>query len=90
MSLSDIYHVKESPWEKKDKPSDSRRRRSKRFDETAEKDLSKTHSRRRKNSGFRRVRHLLKKPDFNRKFWTWAVSSLVVVLVALVIWDWFR
>ncbi len=88
MSTSDIYHVKESPWEaKKNPPVNRRRRRSKRLDEGAKKDLSKTHNRRRKNSGFRRFRHLMKQPDFSRRFWIVSLSTLTLILVSLVIWD---
>ncbi len=88
MSSSDIYHMKEPPWEaKKNPPVTRRRRRSKSFDETGEKDLSKTHNRRRKNSGARRFRHLMKKPEFSRKFWTITLTALILILVALVIWD---
>jgi hypothetical protein len=80
--------MKEPPWEaKKNPPVNRRRRRSKRFDETGEKVLSQTHNRRRKNSGVRRFRHLMKKPDFSRRFWITTLSALILILVALVIWD---
>lgn len=91
MPSSDIYHVQESPWEKKqdDPPASRRRRRRSKegFDEVTHKDLSKTHRRRRKNSGARRLRHLLKKPDFSRKFWITILVSLGMILILLVIWD---
>lgn len=90
MPSSDIYHVQESPWAKKqDNPPVSRRRRrsNRSFDEEMNKDLSQTHRRRRKNSGFRRFRHLLKKPEFSRRFWITVLVSMGIVLVALVIWD---
>ena len=59
------------------------------FDETVNKDVSKTNLRRRKNSGFRRFRHLMKKPDYSRKFWTTALSVGAGILIVLLIWDWF-
>lgn len=93
MPSSDIYKVKESPWEKKEKaPSRSRRRRQRStetFDEAVGKDVSRTHQRRRKNSGFRRFRHLMKKPEFSKKFWTIALSVGGLILILLVIWDLF-
>jgi hypothetical protein len=92
MPSSDIYNVKESPWANQEKTpavSQRRRRRKESFDEAIEKDLSKTHRRRRKNSGFRRFRHLMKKPDFSKKFWITALSIGGAILLAILIWDWF-
>ena len=93
MSSSDIYQIKESPNAKKeDNASTSQRRRHRRvdsFDETVDKDVSKTNLRRRKNSGFRRFRHLMKKPEFSRKFWIIIFSILGVILAVLILWDWF-
>ena len=90
MSSSDIYNVKESPWDQKKNPPVNRRRRSKKsLDDAAEQDLSKTHQRRRKNSGFRRFRHLMKKPGFNRRFWTVTLASLGLILALLIVWDLF-
>lgn len=93
MSSSDIYQIKESPWTKKDnKVSTSQRRKRRRvesFDEAMDKDVSSTHLRRRKNSGFRRFRHLMKKPDYSKKFWTTALSIGLGILIVLLIWDWF-
>ncbi len=91
MSSSDIYEVKESPWAKKDDspPTSQRRRRRspESFDETVEKDLSKTHRRRRRNTGVRRFRHQMKKPEYNRKFWTITLSVGALILVLLLVWD---
>ena len=94
MPSSDIYKVQEPPWAKKEEtpPTSSRRRRSRSsesYDEVMEKDISKTNRRRNKNSGFRRLRHLLKKPDFSRKFWTIILSVAGLILVSLIIWDFF-
>ena len=95
MASSDIYETKESPWAKKDDaPSTSQhRRRSRRspesFDEAVNKDISGTHSRRRRNTGFRRFQHLMKKPEFNKKFWTITLSACALILILLLLWDWF-
>ena len=92
MPSSDIYKVKDPPWAKKaetPRKSRRRRRRTESFDDAVNKDVSKTHRRRGKNSGFRRLRHLMKKPDFSKKFWTISLSAGAVLLLLLVIWDWF-
>jgi len=31
----------------------------------------------------------MKKPDFSKKFWTIALSTGAVLLLLLVLWDWF-
>jgi len=93
MSSSDIYETKESPWAKKDEapPTSQRRRRSRRspqtFDETINKDVSKTNRRRRRNTGFRRFQHLMRKPEFNKKFWMITLSVGVLILILLLLWD---
>lgn len=90
MSSSDIYEVKESPWAKREEnpPTSRRRRRSREsFDETVNKDISGTHRRRRRNTGFRRFQHLMKKPEFNKKFWTITLSAFALFLVLLLLWD---
>jgi len=92
MSSSDIYEVKESPWVKKEEtPAAPRRRRRTRslpsFDEVVHKDVSKTNRRRHGNSGFRRFQHLMKKPSFNKKFWTILLSVFTLLLVLLILWD---
>ncbi len=93
MPSSDIYKEKESPRaDREESPSVSQRRRrhrSESFDETVAKDLSQSHRRRRKNSGFRRFLHLLKRPDFSKKFWMTVLSISGAILMALIIWDWF-
>ena len=93
MPSSDIYQVKESPWAKKEetppKTRRHRRRSSETFDEAVNKDVSQTHRRRQKNSGFRRFLHLLKKPEFSKKFWTIVLSISGIILGALLIWDFF-
>jgi hypothetical protein len=91
MASSDIYEVKEPAWAKKpEKPK--RRRRSSRvetFDEAVHKNISATHRRRSHNSGFRRLRHRLKDPKFNKKFWGSILGSGALVLILLVLWDLF-
>ena len=90
MSTSDIYQTSEHPVSPGDHPpvSQRRRRRSPQsFDETVEKDISTTHRRRRRNSGTRRFRHQMKKPDFNRKFWAIVLSVGGLILILLLLWD---
>ncbi len=92
MASSDIYEVKESPWTKKPEPSRKhrhRRRSSKTFDEAVNPDISHTHRRRSHNSGFRRLQHLLKRPEFSRKFWLTILGTLGLVLTLLIVWDLF-
>ncbi len=93
MASSDIYETKESPWAKKDdaSPTSQRRRRSRRspesFDDVINKDVSQTHRRRRRNVGFRRFQHLMRKPEFNKKFWTITLSVCALILILLLLWD---
>ncbi|QHI68805.1 hypothetical protein [Tichowtungia aerotolerans] len=93
MPSTDIYNVKDSPWAnaQQDKPSPRkrRRRRTESFDEVMNKDVSKTHRRRRSNRGFRRFLHLMKKPEFSKKFWTITLSTFGAIMLILLIWDWF-
>ena len=92
MPSSDIYKVKDAPWakaQKESKKSRRRRHRSESYDEVMNKDLSKTHRRRSKNSGVRRFRHQMKKPEFSKKFWTILLSSFGAILLGLIIWDQF-
>jgi len=91
MASSDIYEVKEPPWAKKAEPPKKRRRHRQQetFDEAVNKDLSATHRRRSRNSGFRRLRHRLKDPQFSKKFWIGTVGSAGLVLVVLIVWDMF-
>ena len=92
MASSDIYEVKEPPWAKKTEPPKKRRqrRRQETFDEVINKDISATHRRRSRNSGFRRLRHRLKKyPQFSKKFWISTLGSAGLILVLLIVWDMF-
>jgi len=84
MESSDIYKTKEPK-----KKSSSRRRRHSRetFDEAINKDVSKTNSRRSRNSGFRHFQHLMRKPEFNKKFWTITLSVCGLILALLLLWD---
>lgn len=93
MSSSDIYEVKESPWAKKPEDPASQRRRRRRhgktFDDAVNKDLSGTHRRRSRNSGFRRFRHLMKNPEFSKKFWLITLGGSGLILTLLIVWDLF-
>ena len=85
MASSDIYESKELTGDHP--PVSQRRRRSGgSFDETT-KNVSETHRRRRRNTGVRRFQHLMKKPEFNRKFWTITLSICGLILVLLLLWD---
>lgn len=89
MASSDIYQVKESPWAKNpEPPRKSRHRRyRKTFDEAVNPDISHTHRRRSRNSGVRRLQHLLKRPEFSRKFWLSTLGVLGLILTLLILWD---
>ena len=91
MASSDIYEVKESPWAKKDAVPVGRKgrrhRRCETFDEVVNKNLSLTHRRRSRNSGFRRFRHRLKDPVFSRNFWVTILAVAGFILVSLLLWD---
>ena len=94
MASSDIYETKESLRAKKEDASPTSQRRRSRsslqtFDETINKDVSGTHRRRRRNTGFRRFQHLMRKPDFSKKFWTIILSVGGFILAVLLIWDLF-
>jgi hypothetical protein len=90
MASSDIYDVKESPLAKKaEVPLSQNHRHRKTFDEAAEKDLSGTHRRRRRNSGFRRFRHRMKDPAFSKKFWIITLCTFALILTLLIVWDLF-
>lgn len=90
---TDIYEIKDPPWMNKPAAPTSgrrsRRRRSKTFEEATNRDLSKTHRRRSRNQGFRRFRHLMKRPDFSRRFWVTSATVLIVALAVLLVWELF-
>ncbi|MBT3349774.1 MAG: hypothetical protein HN400_00655 [Nitrospinaceae bacterium] len=92
---SDIYNVKELPGESKknDAPKASRGRRrrdsGKTFEQATNPDLANTHRRRKKNSGLRRFRHQMKKPEFSKAFWITCLSVSGSILIGLFIWDTF-
>lgn len=90
-SSSDIYNVKEPAWANKPpaRKQNRRRPRIKTFDEAVNKDLSGTHRRRSRNSGFRRLRHRMKDPKFSRRFWVSLVVPIILILLGLLVWDWF-
>lgn len=88
---SNIYNVNEPPWAQK-VPERKKRRRHPRietFDEVVNKDLSATHRRRSRNSGFRRFRHRMKDREFSRKFWVISLGSVLLILFVLIVWDLF-
>ncbi len=89
MESSDIYKTKEvAPVAPKKKSSSRRRSRSREtFDEVINKDVSKTNQRRSRNSGFRHFQHLMRKPEFNKKFWTITLSTFGLILALLLLWD---
>jgi hypothetical protein len=87
MASSDIYSMKELPGQNPPEKKKSRRRRVESFDETVNKDVPATHRRRTANSGFRRFRHLMKKPEFSKKFWIIVMGALGAILLALIVWD---
>jgi hypothetical protein len=91
MATSDIYEVKDPPWAKKPEPSKKRRHRrhQKTFDEAVNPDISHTHRRRHTNSGVRRFKHLLKKPEFSKKFWLTLLGVPGLILFLLIVWDLF-
>ena len=64
-----------------------RQRRRRREESEGAQDLSGTKNRRQRNSGFRRFRHLMKRPGFSRNFWIVVLSVCGVGLIALVVWD---
>lgn len=89
MESTDIYGMKEPPWAKKP-PAPKKRRRHphvETFDEAVHKDVSLTHRRRSRNSGFRRLRHLLKDPEFSKRFWTTLLGTAGAILLLLILWD---
>ena len=89
MEPSDIYKTKDvAQVAPKKKSSSSRRSRSREtFDEAINKDVSKTNRRRSRNSGFRHFQHLMRKPEFNKKFWTITLSVCALILILLLLWD---
>ncbi len=89
MEPSDIYKTKEvAQAAPKKKPSSRRRSRSREtFDEATSKDVSKTNRRRKRNSGFRRFKHLMRKPEFNKKFFKTTLSVAGLILIILLLWD---
>ena len=94
MPSSDIYKVKESPCDAKEsgQPTSQRRHRRSRgktFDEAVDPNLAGTHLRRRGNSGARRFRHLMKRPEFSRRFWISTFSVAGAILLILLVWDLF-
>lgn len=58
------------------------------FDEATKMNrISRSHRRRRKNKGLRRIRHQLKNPEYARKFWTIILSTFAFIVASLILWD---
>ncbi len=92
MASSDIYELKDPPWAKKKESAVSqkrRRRHHKTFDEAVNPDLPHTHRRRSRNSGTRRFQHLMKNPEFSKKFWLTTLGTAGAILALLIVWDLF-
>lgn len=94
MASSDIYEVKEFPLAKQaeapvSQQNSRRRRRNKSFDEAVNPDFPHTHRRRSRNSGFRRLQHRIKDPEFSKRFWLITLGSAALILILLIVWDLF-
>jgi len=94
MVSSDIYELKDPPWAKKKESVVSQKRRRSRhhgktFDEAVNPELPKTHRRRSRNSGTRRFQHLMKNPEFSKKFWLTTLGTAGAILALLIVWDLF-
>ena len=90
MSSSDIYGTsgRATPKREHAAPVSQRRRRAREsFDDAVNKEVSGTHQRRSRNTGFRRFQHLLKQPEFSRKFWIIMLSVFALILILLLLWD---
>ena len=85
MSATDIYKVKDLPEPKPEK----RRRRSKRTFSEATEVVADHHKRRSRNSGVRRFRHQMKKPEYSRRFWFFTIAVLAAAVLTVFIWDMF-
>ena len=88
MSDTDIYKNNESVRSEAVTPHSrkGRRRRSSSltsFDETGDR------RRRSGNSGFRRLLHLSRKSTNEKKFWWGLLTAVVVLLIAIAIWQFF-
>ena len=88
MSDTDIYKGREQDRTAPPAPNPGRRRRRSNrqlFDDTGDR------KRRRKNSGFRRLLHLSRKGENEKRFW-WGLLVVVAVALSLIgIWQfWYR
>ena len=81
--MSDIYKNQQQMPVTVTKPKRRRRRSSSKttFDDTGE------HRRRSKNSGFRRMLHLFRKPANEKKVWRGMLIAAVVLLSIIAIWQ---
>lgn len=90
---TDIYGIKDPQWMKKNSPPvsarGSRRSRQESISDPAKRDLSRIRRRRSRNSGLRRFRHLMKRPDFSRRFWITTAVVMILILGALLTWELF-
>ena len=94
MASSDIYGMKENPWADRTEPQPTsqktkRHGASKTFEQAVAHDMSRTHRRRSRNSGIRRFIHLMRKPEFSKKFWMILLGVSGLILLVLIIWDFF-
>jgi len=83
MSDTDIYKNRQPMPVTGTKPKRRRRRSSNSevFDETGNR------RRRSKNSGFRRLLHLLRKPKNEKRFWLGLLIGTAVILIFIAIWQ---
>lgn len=88
MASTDIYENNEiRPGTRAEPVRRRSRRRVKTFDQAVRPDYATTHRRRSRNTGLRRFRHLMKKPEFSRRFWIWTMGGLGLLLILLIAWE---
>ncbi|MEN7973412.1 MAG: hypothetical protein ABFR47_06220 [Verrucomicrobiota bacterium] len=81
MSDTDIYKSKKQAPVAPTKPRRRRSSSNSAFDETGNR------RRRSKNSGVRRLLHLMRKSDNEKEFWLTVLIAIVVILSLLAIWQ---
>ncbi len=83
--MSDIYKQREAmPVGKNDRP---KRRRKPRSTKTPEFDSTHKRKRRSKNSGLRRLLHLMRKSNTEKYIWASAGVAVVVIVAGVAIWQ---
>ena len=83
MSKTDIYNTRE-PLKAPTTPSSKKRRRS---ESTKKFGVEQNRKRRSRNSGLRRMLHLMRKPENDIKIWVTIAVLIAVVLTGLGIWQ---